>query len=109
MRAAKVVMAVAALAPLSLPALAQEPPAAPPVMRITGEDIKPGQMGAHQKQVAQYLALFSRAQVPMTRIGMVPIAGDENQDVYLEGFPSFAELEAANKKLASTFAAAPAL
>lgn len=109
MRTAKIVMAVAALAPLSLPAPAQEPLAAPPVMRITVEDIKPGQMGAHQKQVGQYLALFSRAQVPMNRIGMVPIAGDENQVVYLEGFASFAELEAADRKLQSAFGAAPAL
>lgn len=109
MRVSKIVTVLAALAPLSLPALAQEPIAAPPVMRITVEDIKPGAMGAHQKQVGQYLALFSRAQVPMNRIGMAPIAGDENQVVYLEGFPSFAELEAADKKLQSTFAAAPAL
>jgi hypothetical protein len=109
MRASKVVAVLAALAPLSLPALAQEPPAAPPVMRITIEDIKPGSMGLHEKSVASYLAFFSRAQVPMTRMGMVPIAGDQNQVLYLEGFPSFEALEAADRKLETTIGASPAL
>jgi hypothetical protein len=109
MRSSRIVVTLAALGSLALPALAQEPLAAPPVLRVTVEDIKPGSMGAHDKSVASYLALFSRAQVPMTRIGIVPVAGDENQVVYLEGFPSYAELEAADKKLEAAFAAAPAL
>jgi hypothetical protein len=109
MRPAKVVMVVAAFAPLSLPVLAQEPLAAPPVLRITVEDIKPGNMGVHQRQVGSYLSLFSRAQVPMSRIGMTPITGDQNQVVYLEGYPSYAELEAADKKVEAAFAAAPAM
>jgi hypothetical protein len=109
MRLAKLVAALAAVASLALPALAQEEIAAPPVMRITVEDIKPGSMGTHEKSVASYLALFSRAQVPMSRVGMVPVSGDQNQVVYLEGFRSFAELEAADKKLESAFAASPAM
>ena len=100
---------MAALTALALPALAQEPIAAPPVMRITVEDIKPGSMGAHTKSVGAYLALFNRAQTPQPRIGMVPVAGDQNQVVYLEGFPSFEALEASDKKLEAAFAAAPAL
>jgi len=109
MRLAKVVVSLAALGSLALPALAQEPPAAPPVMRITVEDIKPGSMGTHQKSVASYQALFGRAQVPMSRIGMVPVSGDQNQVVYLEGFPSFEALEAADKKLETAFAGSPAM
>ena len=109
MRLVKVVVALAALGSLALPALAQEPLAAPPVMRITVEDIKPGSMGTHEKSVASYLALFNRAQAPMSRVGMVPVSGDQNQVVYLEGFPSFAELEAADKKLEAAFAASPAM
>lgn len=105
----RVVKFVTALTALALPVLAQEPVAAPPVMRITVEDIKPGSMGAHTKSVASYIALFSRAQVPQPRIGMVPIAGDQNQVVYLEGFPSFEALEASDKKMEAAFAAAPAL
>jgi hypothetical protein len=109
MRLAKVVVSLAALGSLALPAFAQEPLAAPPVLRITVEDIKPGSMGTHEKSVASYLALFSRAQVPMSRVGMVPVSGDQNQVVYLEGFPSFEALEAADKKLEAAFAASPAM
>lgn len=109
MRLAKVVVSLAALGSLALPAFAQEPLAAPPVMRITVEDIKPGSMGTHEKSVASYLALFSRAQVPMSRVGMIPVSGDQNQVVYLEGFPSFEALEAADKKLEAAFAASPAM
>lgn len=109
MRVAKVVTGLAALAALALPALAQEPIAAPPVMRITIEDIKPGSMGAHDRSVASYQAFFNRAQVPQPRIGMVPVAGDQNQVVYLEGFPSFEALEASDKKLEAALAASPSL
>ena len=109
MRLAKVVVSLAALGSLALPALAQEPPAAPPVMRISVEDIKPGSMGTHQKSVASYQALFGRAQVPMSRIGMVPVSGDQNQVVYLEGFPSFEALEAADKKAETAFAGSPVM
>ena len=109
MRLAKVVVSLAALGSLALPALAQEPLAAPPVMRITVEDIKPGSMGAHEKSVASYLAFFSRAQVVQPRIGMVPVSGDQNQVVYLEGFPSFEALEASDKKLETTVSASPTL
>ena len=109
MRLAKIVVSLVALGSLALPVLAQEPPAAPPVMRITVEDIKPGSMGTHEKSVASYLALFSRAQVPMSRIGMVPVSGDQNQVVYTEGFPSFEALEATDKKLEAAFTASPAM
>jgi hypothetical protein len=109
MRLAKVVVSLAALGSLALPAFAQEPLAAPPVMRITVEDIKPGSMGAHEKSVASYLAFFSRAQVVQPRIGMVPVSGDQNQVVYLEGFPSFEALETSDKKLETTVSASPSL
>ena len=109
MRLAKVVVSLAALGSLALPAFAQEPLAAPPVMRITVEDIKPGSMGAHDKSVASYQAFFSRAQVVQPRIGMVPVSGDQNQVVYLEGFPSFEALEASDKKVETTVSASPAL
>lgn len=109
MRLTRTIAALAALAALALPALAQEPLAAPPVLRITVEDIKPGSMGAHDKSVASYLALFSRAQVPMTRIGVVPVSGDQNQVVYFEGFPSFAALEESDKKVEAAFAASAAM
>jgi hypothetical protein len=109
MRFAKVVVALAALGSLALPTFAQEPLAAPAVMRIIVEDIKPGSMATHEKSVGSYMALFSRLQAPQSRLGMVPISGDQNQVVYLEGFPSFEALEASDKKLEAALAASPAL
>ena len=109
MRLAKVVVGLAVLGSLAFTAYAQEPPAMPGVVRITVEDIKPGSMGAHEKSVASYLAFFSRAQVPMPRLGLVPVSGDQNQVVYIERFPSFEALEASDKKLETTLAGSPAL
>jgi len=109
MRFGKVVVTLAALGSLAFPAYAQEPSPMPGVLRIIVEDIKPGSMGAHEKSVASYLAFFSRAQVPMPRLGMVPVSGDQNQVVYLERFSSFEALEASDKKLDTTLAGSPAL
>jgi hypothetical protein len=81
----------------------------PPVLVIGQEEIKPGSMGAHEKQVASYLALFNRANVRGSRLGLVPVSGDDNQILYLEGYASFADLEATRNKSDETFAAAPAL
>lgn len=102
--------ALFALPLLSVAAAAQEQPAGPPpVLSISQEEIKPGSMGSHEKQVASYLALFNRANVGGHRLGLVPVSGDDNQVVYLEGYPSFAELEVTRKKMEDTFAASPAL
>lgn len=91
-------------------AAAQEPPPGPPpVLVISREEIKPGSMGAHEKQVGSYMALFNRANVGGYRIGLAPISGDDNQVLYLEGYASFAELEATRKKSDETFSASPAL
>ncbi len=88
---------------LASPVLAQEiPPGPPNVLRITYEEIKPGSMGTHEKSVASYLALFERAKVPNYRLGLVPVSGDTNQVVYLEGFESLAALEALDKALEQT-------
>ena len=53
-------------------AVAQEQPTGPPpVLAIGQEEIKPGSMGAHEKQIASYLALFNRANVRGSRLGLV--------------------------------------
>lgn len=93
---------------LGAPALAQAPPGPPPVLVITVEEIKPGSMGAHEKSVGSYLALFERAKVPAGRLGLQPLSGDTNHVVYLQGYESFAAMEAANKKQEETIAANPA-
>jgi len=91
-------------------AAAQEQTSAPPpVLAIGQEEIKPGSMGAHDKQVASYLALFNRANVGASRLGLVPVSGDDNQVLYLEGYASFADLEATRNKSDEIFAASPVL
>ncbi len=98
---------------LMLPAAAsaaeQVPTTPPPVLVISREEIKPGSMGAHEKQVTSYLALFNKANVGGYRLGMVPVSGDDNQVLYLERYQSFADLEANRKKFDETFATSPAL
>jgi hypothetical protein len=65
----------------------------PKVLLFVREDIKPGMMAAHNKHSASYAAIFSRLQTPNHRIAMVPVAGNENEVVYLTGCDSFADLE----------------
>ena len=76
-------------------ALAQTPPAHPPpnVLYLVREDIKPGMMPAHNKHSASFVTIFGRLQTPNYRIALVPIAGSENEVVYLTGAATFAELE----------------
>lgn len=102
-------LAVFALLPLSAATAQEHPSGPPPVLVISQEDIKPGSMGAHEKLAAAYMALFNRANVGGHRLGLVPVSGDDNQVVYLQGYPSFGELETTRKKSDDIFAASPAL
>lgn len=81
----------------------------PPVLAIGLEEINPGSMAAHDKQVVAYTALFNRANVQGHRLGLVPVSGDDNQVVYLQPYASFAEFEATRRKTDEAFAASPAL
>lgn len=77
-------------------AIAQTMPAAPgppKVLYLVREDIKPGMMPAHNKHSANFAAIFGRLQTPNHRIALVPVAGSENEVVYLTGAQTFAELE----------------
>ncbi|PYQ22122.1 MAG: hypothetical protein DMF81_13190 [Acidobacteria bacterium] len=103
----------AALALFLLPAAAavaqEQASGPPPVLVISQEEIKPGSMAAHEKQVVSYLALFNRANVEGHRLGLVPVSGDDNQVLYTEAYASFADFEATRKKGEEAFAASPAL
>ena len=94
-------------------ALAQAMPAAPgppKVLYIVREDIKPGMMPAHTKHAAHYVGIFGKLQTPNHRIALIPMAGSENEVVYLTGADSFAQLEgmlqATDKKMAAATGAA---
>ncbi len=86
-----VVVFVAAVAQV----FAQErPDSGPPkVLYIVREDIKPGMMDAHSKHSASFVNIFRALGTPNHRIALVPVAGSENDMVYITGCDSFKELE----------------
>jgi hypothetical protein len=81
------------------PAFAQDPSrhAPPPVVLIVREDIKPGMMATHNRHSSEFAGIFNKLQTPNYRIAMVPVAGSENEVIYLTGAGTFAELEKMQK------------
>lgn len=88
-------------------ALAQQSP--PQVLMITREQFKPGNMTAHNRDIPAFYALFEKAGVGAYRLGLVPFSGDQNHLLYIEAYPSFAEMEATGKKMEATFGGSAAL
>jgi len=74
---------------------AQDPPrkGPPKVLYVVREDIKPGMMGTHNTHSANFANIFRALGTSNHRIAMVPVAGSENEVVYITGADSFAELE----------------
>jgi hypothetical protein len=100
------------LAALSGAAVAQEaapPPGPPPVLVINKEEIKPGQMGPHEKNAARFVAIQNKANADSHRLGLTPVSGDNNVVLYLEGYGSFEDMEKAAQKLEATLATNAAL
>ena len=77
----------------------------PKVLYLVNEDIKPGLMGAHNKHSANFANIFRTLDTPNYRIALVPVAGSENEVIYITGCDSFKELEgilnATDKKMAA--------
>lgn len=69
----------------------------PPVALIVREDIKPGMMATHNRHSAEFAGIFNKLQTPNHRIALVPVAGSENEVIYLTGAGTFAELEGIQK------------
>jgi hypothetical protein len=65
----------------------------PPVLLVVREEIKPGKMPAHSIQSAGYARLFSQLQTTSYRIALVPVAGNENEVVYITPLQSFKQME----------------
>ena len=78
----------------------------PKVLYIVREDIKPGLMEAHSKHSASFASIFRALGTPNYRIALVPVAGSENEVVYITGADSFKQLEeilnGTDKKMAAT-------
>ncbi len=70
-----------------------QPPDPPKVLLIVREDIKPGMMGQHGRHSAQFASMFAKLGTPNHRIAMVPVAGSENEVIYITGAETFAEIE----------------
>lgn len=91
----KSLLVVFVLLVASLPVLAQEGP--PKVLLIVREEIKPGMMLTHGRHSAEYASIFAKLQTPNERIALIPVAGNENEVIYLNAAQSFAEIEKINK------------
>jgi hypothetical protein len=68
----------------------------PNVLMIVCEQIKPGKGAAHTDESHRFTLALRKAKSTYGRIGMVPIAGDENEVMYVWPFESFAEVEKMN-------------
>ena len=95
---------VAVLAAFGGAAVAQEPAGPPPVLLINKEEIKPGQMGPHEKNAANFVAIQNKANAGSHRLALTPVSGDTNVVLYLEGYPSFADMEKAVQEFDATLA-----
>ncbi len=69
----------------------------PNVLMIVREQIKPGKGAAHTEESHRFTLALRKAKSTWGRIAMVPIAGDENEVMYIWPFMSFADVEKMNK------------
>ncbi len=89
------------------PAAAQAAaPPPPPVLVITREDIKPGKMDAHAEEALANVRVMAKANAMIAnkesrnyRIGMSPIAGNQNEVTYVVAYGSFANMEARDREV----------
>lgn len=90
---------------LPLVTLAQTAPPPPNIILLVREEIKPGEMPAHQQEAAAFIRTLAKANARISneklrdgRIGMSPVAGNENEVAYLWAYDSFADMEAKAKE-----------
>lgn len=79
-------------------AAAQDPPGPPNLLVINREEIKPGKLAPHEKTAASFVSVVSRTPAQSYRLALVPVTGDDNVVVYLEGHDSWAALETARRQ-----------
>jgi hypothetical protein len=54
-------------------------------------------MGTHNRHSAEFAGIFNKLKTPNHRIALVPVAGSEDEVIYLTGVDTFAELEGIQK------------
>ena len=75
-----------------LPAIAQEAPALPKVLRIFREEVKQGKSTAHEKTEASFVKMFTRNKYPVYSIGCYVLAGP-SEAWFFEGHDSYKSIE----------------
>src|SRR6267142_6205469 len=78
----------------------------PPVLLIVREDIKPGKMPAHNIHSASFARIFRQLQTPSYRIALVPVAGSENEVIYITALDTFKEMEETGRETDKKLSAA---
>lgn len=78
----------------------------PAVLLIVREDIKPGTMPTHSRHSSEFAGIFNKLQTPNYRIALVPVAGSENEVIYITGAETFAQVEQMQKATDDRMAAA---
>jgi hypothetical protein len=81
-------------------------PGPPQVLLIVRENIKPGMMSIHNRHSSEYAGIFNKLQTPNHRIALLPVAGSENEVIYITGADKFGELEQIQKTTDDRMAAA---
>jgi len=83
---------------------AQTPNSPPPVLVIEREDIKPGKMETHTREARAYVEVMHKANARVSngmqegRIAMTPVAGNQNEVMYVRAYMSFKEMESKQKE-----------
>jgi len=86
------------------PTQAQTPHPPPPVLVIEREDIKPGKMAAHTHEARAYVEVMHKANARVSngmqegRIAMTPVAGNQNEVMYVRAYMSFKDMESKLKE-----------
>lgn len=80
-------------------------PSPPGVLFMVREDIKPGEMSAHEKEAMGFVRVLDKANSQLDpklhdgRLAMTPITGNENEVIYLWPYSSFEEMESKRRAL----------
>jgi hypothetical protein len=109
MRPVVIATLLASLLAVPVPSHAQEMTGPPKVLVLGWETIHPGTATAHNKVAAGFAALAAKVKSPGHWIGLNAVSGDENQALFLAGFPSFAAAEKAHDVEEAAIEGSPAL
>jgi len=71
----------------------------PKILQIVREEIKTGKMPAHNVEANSVVQIWSKAKSPYHRLAMVPVAGNENEVMYVWPFANYSDLENAGREL----------